>query len=259
MNSTGSMTFVCASFSAPTHSVFRVPLLRLALATLFAAFVAAGGSHARALNALVINEIYYDPPEKTKQSRFIELYNVEAMHRRTFQNWHLAEGVQFSFPREHPSRRMAFSSSRKIRRSSQQNSDPLPSARIPAVSTGEGRRSSFATLTMRSSIMSITASVFPGPPPPAAPVRRWNSSILSCRATIPLPGAARVIRYSGVIRNPANPSPTRTKSVRRPARRTPPSPSICRQSSIKLRTFRSAACGTSAHDWSAGSRECGHP
>ena len=96
MNSTGSMTFGCASFSAPTHSVFRVPLLHPSLACLFAALMAAGGSYARAAG-VVINEIYYDPPEKTKPSRFIELHNAGDA-AADLSNWHLGEAVQFSFP-----------------------------------------------------------------------------------------------------------------------------------------------------------------
>ncbi|HEY2342366.1 MAG TPA: CotH kinase family protein [Chthoniobacteraceae bacterium] len=54
---------------------------------------------ARLANAggVVINEIYYDPQEKTKQSRFVELYNSSDA-AVDLSKWHFANEIQYIFP-----------------------------------------------------------------------------------------------------------------------------------------------------------------
>ena len=64
-----------------------------------AAFVlaAAISSALGAPGTIVINEIHYQPPNKTKLEEFIELYNPGTV-AISLDGWHLDQGVEFAFP-----------------------------------------------------------------------------------------------------------------------------------------------------------------
>ena len=47
---------------------------------------------------VVINEINYDPPDKTEQSEYIELYN-NTEESIDLSGWQFTDGIEFEFPR----------------------------------------------------------------------------------------------------------------------------------------------------------------
>jgi len=61
------------------------------------AAIAALRLHAAETTSVVINEVYFDPPEKTKHTRFIELFNSTDA-AVDLANWQFTEGVHFTFP-----------------------------------------------------------------------------------------------------------------------------------------------------------------
>ena len=50
-----------------------------------------------AFGQIVINEIYYDPPDNTKLTEFVELHNPGAT-AVSVAGWRLEDGVAFTFP-----------------------------------------------------------------------------------------------------------------------------------------------------------------
>jgi len=48
-------------------------------------------------SAVIINEIYYDPPDKTKPAEFIELHNASAL-AADISGWKLTGAIEFAFP-----------------------------------------------------------------------------------------------------------------------------------------------------------------
>ncbi len=70
----------------------RFPIL-IAILLLSAAIRACGAEP----HEVVFNEIYYDPPEKTKAVRFVELYN-RSERSDDLSGWKVSGAIQFSFP-----------------------------------------------------------------------------------------------------------------------------------------------------------------
>ncbi len=60
-------------------------------------FVCDSGLAAAVTNSLVINEIHFDPPDKTKREEFIELYN-RGTNGVDLSGWAFVSGIDFTFP-----------------------------------------------------------------------------------------------------------------------------------------------------------------
>src|SRR4051812_40640387 len=71
--------------------------LRLLVAFWFVFTLHCGCAKAAETNAIVINEIYFDPADKTKREEFVELFN-RGTATVNIGGWHFSDGIDFRFP-----------------------------------------------------------------------------------------------------------------------------------------------------------------